>query len=62
MGNWQPIHDPPFLYAIHLEEAIEILNHRRHRREARELLGLELEQAPKTYTVHAAGWRSRTSS
>ncbi|MBI2943504.1 MAG: hypothetical protein HYY25_04825 [Candidatus Wallbacteria bacterium] len=60
MRNWQPIHDPPFLYAIHLwktaeglhhEEAIEILNHRRHGREARELLGLELEQVPKTYTV-----------
>lgn len=60
MRNWQAIHDPPLLYAIHLwktaeglhhEEAIEILRHKRHGREVRELLGLELEQVPKTYTV-----------
>lgn len=60
MRNWQPIHDPPFLYLIHLwktaeglqhEEAIARLRDRRKGREIREILGLELDQVPRTYTV-----------
>lgn len=60
MYNQQPIHDPPNLYAIHLwkmaeglhhEEAIRLLQHPRKGKEGRELLRLELEQVPKTYTV-----------
>lgn len=60
MRNTQPIHDPPNLYAIHLwrtceqlhhEEATELLKDRRRGREARELLGLQLQEVPQTYTV-----------
>jgi len=60
MLNWQAIHDPVYLYAIHLwisaenlyhEAAIDLLNDERRGRDARKLIGLRLDEVPKTYTV-----------